>query len=225
LFVGAGLTNTIRVTNSGPASASGVFVSYPLANGVLLVYATPSQGSFFGVSNGVVLVNLGGIAAGASASVSIVVAPSLNGTITNIASVSANESDLNPADNTAQTVTVVATPATVRLSGVMTNGNFEISGTGQPGLAYAILISSDFSSWAPIGTNTANAGGTLSLWTSMPSATVCASTAPPVSFPDFHDLCRVRRGLLPFLLSASPARTRRGGRFFYSRRRWNSVTM
>jgi uncharacterized repeat protein (TIGR01451 family) len=161
VFVGSAVTNVIGVTNGGPAAASGVVVSYALGDGAVFGSATPSQGSFAGVSNGVVRCNLGGISAGGSASVTVIVSPSLNGSMTNAATVSANESDLNLANNSAQTVTTVISPAPVRLSGSATNGHFEISGTGQPGLSYAIQISTNFTSWLAIGTNVANAGGTF----------------------------------------------------------------
>jgi uncharacterized repeat protein (TIGR01451 family) len=100
-LVGGTLTYTLSVTNHGPSTATGVTVNDPLPAGVSLVSATPSQGS----CSGTVTCALGTLTNGASATVTIVVHPTAKGTITNTASVSANEPDPNPANNSATATT------------------------------------------------------------------------------------------------------------------------
>jgi uncharacterized repeat protein (TIGR01451 family) len=106
------LTYTVTVTNDGPATATGVTLVDRLPDAVF-VSATSSQGTCVrqgkGRRDGDLVCDLGTLAPGASATVTIVVTPSRDGTITNTATVRANEPDADRADNTAtETTTVVA---------------------------------------------------------------------------------------------------------------------
>src|SRR5439155_865112 len=95
------------VSNAGPDTATGVTLTDTLPAGVTFVSATPSQGTAT-FAAGVVTGNLGTILNGASATVTIVVtAPTTPGMITNTATVSPNEADTNPANNTAMQSTTV----------------------------------------------------------------------------------------------------------------------
>jgi uncharacterized repeat protein (TIGR01451 family) len=85
---GRNLTYTLTVTNNGPDAASGVTVVDQLPPSVTFVSATPSQGSC-GHSSGTVTCNLGTMGNGATARVDIVVKPTVAGTITNTAFVTA----------------------------------------------------------------------------------------------------------------------------------------
>jgi uncharacterized repeat protein (TIGR01451 family) len=143
LFVASALTNTICVTNFGPASATGVVVTDTLSSGQQ------------------VSTNLGSLAAGARAMVTLVLAPAVAGNIISTASVSGNEVDLNPGNNSAQTTTAVLMPAPVRLSGSLVNHQFRLAATAQPGFTYLIQVSTDLVSWASLSTNTASSGGTI----------------------------------------------------------------
>ncbi|MBI1740442.1 MAG: SBBP repeat-containing protein [Candidatus Koribacter versatilis] len=108
VIVGGSLTYTLTVTNSGPDTASSVSLTDTLPGSVVFGSATASQGSC-SHSAGIVTCDLGTLANGASATVTIVVATTAAsfGTITNTASVSSAENDPNPANNTATEPTTV----------------------------------------------------------------------------------------------------------------------
>ena len=93
--VGQALTYQLMVTNAGPFDASSVVVTDELPPGV-----TPT---------GVVITNLGSLAVGAVTSFPLVVTidSATHGELTNTATVTADELDLNTADNTDEAVTVI----------------------------------------------------------------------------------------------------------------------
>jgi uncharacterized repeat protein (TIGR01451 family) len=143
LYVGAVITNTIWVTNYGPASATGVVVSNYLSTGEHIVS------------------NIGNLAANASAQVTLVLAPTLAGNIVNTATVGGNEADLNPVNNAFQNTVGVTAPAIAVLDGAIQGGQFHLSVTAEAGFQYVILSSSNLLSWTPISTNTASPGGVI----------------------------------------------------------------
>src|SRR5262249_58717008 len=69
---GGAITYTVKVTNQGPNDASNVTLTDTLPPGVGFVRATPSQGEG-GLVGGQVIANLGTLANGASATLTIVV--------------------------------------------------------------------------------------------------------------------------------------------------------
>ncbi len=87
---GVSLSYRIMATNNGPAAATNVTVADTLPAGVTFVSATATQGNCNG--SGPVNCNLGGLAVGSSAIVTIIVTPSTAGQIINSATVSASES-------------------------------------------------------------------------------------------------------------------------------------
>ena len=101
------LTYTLTVTNAGASSVSGATLTDILPTGINFVSATPSQGSCNASTS--VVCDLGSIGIGASAKIQIGVVPTVAGNLTNSASVTINETDTNPAnDSAAITVSVVS---------------------------------------------------------------------------------------------------------------------
>ena len=111
------LTYTITAANAGPNDATLVTVADALPGNVNYVSATPSQGSCSGTST--VTCNLGTIANGAQATVSLVVQPTGTGAVTNTATVTTTSTDSVPGNNSATANTTVSTnavPAIANLS-------------------------------------------------------------------------------------------------------------
>ncbi|HEV2834624.1 MAG TPA: PQQ-dependent sugar dehydrogenase [Pyrinomonadaceae bacterium] len=139
---GVSLSYRITVTDNGPANATNVSVTETLPGGITFISATATQGNCNG--SGPVNCNLGTIAAGNSAVVTIVVTPSAPGQITNTATVNANESDFDSSNNTATVTTQIQAAAA---SPVMLDDNLAvntvITGLDQP-TSMAFLGPSDF---------------------------------------------------------------------------------
>jgi len=102
------LTYTLIVANHGPLSAGAVTVSDPLPPGLALVSASPSQGGC--TSSAPVRCDLGPLASGASATVTIVARAKAIGTISNTATVSSATPDPLTTNNSATTTTRVKAP-------------------------------------------------------------------------------------------------------------------
>lgn len=97
--VGGSLTFTITVANLGPDAASGVTLTDTLSAGLTVGTVTPSQGNCSG--GGPVNCELGTIASGASATVTLVVTAGQAGTASLTATVAATELDPNAGNDSA----------------------------------------------------------------------------------------------------------------------------
>jgi uncharacterized repeat protein (TIGR01451 family) len=159
--VGSNLTYTVTITNNGPDAATGVTLTDTLPGGVTFVSATPSQGSC-NQAAGVVTCNLGSLANGASATVTIVVTPNTPGGISNTATVAGNETDPNTANNTATAQTTVQAAAVPCLYTMPIPTGPTNVGTFPPGL----LMSWD--PWAARPFGLEEAGGMLTGWLWLP---------------------------------------------------------
>ena len=106
-YDGGTLTYTLSVSNAGPDDATGVTVTDPLPAGA--TFASSADGCT--ASGSTVTCPLGAVAAGGSASASFVVSVSKpgGGTLTNTASVAADEGDSHLADNAATATTTILT--------------------------------------------------------------------------------------------------------------------
>ena len=103
--VGENLTYTVTVTNGGPNPADAVQMTDLLPTTVTFVSATASQGGCTGTTT--VVCNLGTIASNAVATVTIVVQPSVSGTVTNRANATTSTRDPSAANNATTADTVV----------------------------------------------------------------------------------------------------------------------
>lgn len=128
--IGTNLTFALGVTNSGPDEATAVTLSDPLPAGTTFVSATASQGSCT-QSAGMVVCNLGALASGASASVSVVVSPTVANSLTNTAVLAAHETDPNPTNNTASAATTVSRLPTVTLVATDPQASEQVGNRGQ----------------------------------------------------------------------------------------------
>jgi uncharacterized repeat protein (TIGR01451 family) len=107
--VGAQLTYELDVANAGPDDAPNVVVTDPLPPGLQFLSATASQGDCTGTST--VVCNLGTVAAGSGAVVTLTVETTSTGSLDNSASVSTDAADLDDANDTGTASVTVLPPA------------------------------------------------------------------------------------------------------------------
>lgn len=109
VHVGESLVYTIYVRNNGPYADPAVNVTDTIPAGVTVLYMTTSQGTVTGSPTGFTA-NLGAIAAGGSAAITLVVQPvagTAGTTITNTATVTGTLPDTNPTNNTSTVQTQI----------------------------------------------------------------------------------------------------------------------
>jgi uncharacterized repeat protein (TIGR01451 family) len=163
VYVGSALTYTLTLTNRGPSTATGVFLSDTLAPGVNLVSSNTTYGTF-SLGPTIVTINVGTLAPGAGLTATLRVSPSISGVIPNTVSAtnSPAQVDLDPTSNFASINTTVLSPLPAFLSIEPVAGQqLVISITAEPGQSYTLQGSTDLSSWSPVSSGAIPAGGTL----------------------------------------------------------------
>lgn len=133
--VGAPLTYLIAVTNSGPASATGVVVTNILPTTVAFSSVVASQGSCEH-NDGVLRCELGTLLGGSNALVTLTVIPQSAGLLANEATVGRTEADPYPPNNTATAFTTVLLPGLSIDDVSMVEGNL-----GTTPMAFRIRLS------------------------------------------------------------------------------------
>ena len=105
--VGVAMTYTIKVTNGGPSSATGVAMKDTLPKNAGYASSTTSQGSC-SAAKGTVTCSIGTLAAGATATITVTVKPTAKGAAVDTATVSSTSpTDPNQANNTSSVTTTV----------------------------------------------------------------------------------------------------------------------
>lgn len=104
--VGGNFNYIITVTNNGPGTAGNVTLNDPLPANVGFVSVTPSQGSCAAIGN-VIGCDLGDLAVGATATVTVTVAALSSGTFTNVVTLSLTNPTQQILTQTAQVTTTV----------------------------------------------------------------------------------------------------------------------
>lgn len=108
VVTGSAFTYTIDVANGGPDPAGAVTVEDDLPNDLDLASATASQGTCETAGGDRVTCELGTLAPGATATVTLEVSARKAGTITNTATVTTTDPDSDPANNQDTETTVIA---------------------------------------------------------------------------------------------------------------------
>jgi len=137
---GGNLTYTITVSNNGPDGAD-VSLDDQFSATATLVRATPTQGSCSS-SAGDVFCELGPLAKGSSATVTVVVTPAQVGSIVNTAFVLSDIQDPNPANDSATVTTVVVNP-TAPIADLAVAVSAAPSVTVGNDLTYTILVTNN----------------------------------------------------------------------------------
>ena len=122
VFVGQNLTYTVKVTNHGPSAATGVVLTDALPTSATFISANTDTGSAPTFSSGTLTTNMGNLAPGATATVSIIVTPTAAAppSVVATAGVTGNEADTVSSNNTASVTTPVTPVADLAIGAAST---------------------------------------------------------------------------------------------------------
>ena len=113
---GKNLSLAATVVNTGPSSASGVVLSFPLVDGARFISASPSTVST-SIQGGILLVQVGTLGVGASSTVTITIEPGQPGPTNYNASATGSTHDLDLANNQASDpIDVAASPGVLQFA-------------------------------------------------------------------------------------------------------------
>ena len=181
--LGDGASYTLLISNAGPSVATNVVVSDALPAGLTYVSSSATQGTTSD-ANGVLTANIGTLAKGASASVTVRVNTTRAGSFTNTATVSGSEAESSVANNRSSallevTVTITAPPV-VTPPAVIPNGTLSVTQSANVCGAVSSLTGAGFS----VNGQRYSAPATVSLapgvYSVQPDA-LAGSTANPIS--------------------------------------------
>jgi uncharacterized repeat protein (TIGR01451 family) len=187
---GGQLTYTIVVTNNGPSSATGVVLTDTLPSALTYVSGTSTLGTV-SHAGGAVTVNIGNLASGQNATVTLVttIDSQFSGTINNQAAVSGNETETNPNNNTALEPTVI-NPLLSTISGAVyvdADDDGQKDPSEQPISGAVILLAGTDSTGAAVERQaTAGANGTFN-FTGLPRGTYRLTEQQPAAYRDGRD--------------------------------------
>jgi uncharacterized repeat protein (TIGR01451 family) len=178
VMLNSNLVYNLIVSNTGPATATGVVISNRLPANVTFISASGGATP----ANGVLLVNLGSLIAGSTGSAQITVQPTVAGALTNQFQVFASQSDPVTNNNVATVVTAVtnAPPLPVDLALNLVAAPNPVA-VGSP-LTYLLTVSNNSSTTATgvVVSNTLPANTTL--FSLLPSQGVATNQSGLVTF-------------------------------------------
>jgi uncharacterized repeat protein (TIGR01451 family) len=125
---GTPLTYTLTVTNNGPASATNVTVTDTLPSVVTYLSTNTTQGSC-SEAGGTVTCLLGTMPNAGTATISILTLPNTPGVVSNTATVSADQTDPNLANNSSTQTETITAPTRITLQSFSAHTGTDRSGT------------------------------------------------------------------------------------------------
>ena len=147
--IGAQYACTFTITNRGPAPAASVALLDQMPAGLMLVSASVSVGTWSKVQ-GTLTWNVGSLPSGASASMTLVSRPTVLGTLSSTATVSANQIDPSLGNNSVSMVTtVLGVPA---LTVTRVGNSLRLSWPASSGFKLQANDALNPANWADVGT-------------------------------------------------------------------------
>lgn len=181
------LTYTVNVVNNGPSTANNVVITDTLPSGVTFVSGTGPGGALT-ATNGLVTVNVGTLANGATTSFTVQATVNANVTTvqTNTATVTTSTNETNTANNTATAATTVD-PRTGQIAGrvyldVNRNGVLDAGDTGIEGVTVRLTGTNALGETVDV-TQQTNATGDY-LFAQLAAGTYSVVETDPVEFDD-----------------------------------------
>jgi uncharacterized repeat protein (TIGR01451 family) len=169
LAVGTVWTNTLLLTNTGPAGATGVLITNVFPPSANFLAASAGLGTYT-VANNTIVFDVGALPGSGSAVFSIAVVPTVTGPITNSALVIRAEPDGYPSNNVATTTAQVVSAAPLfNRIWLGSAGEAHLDISGLPGDVYSVLASTNLVSWQFLATLTNSTGTTTFVDPSAPS--------------------------------------------------------